>query len=315
MQNMKNLMLITLSALFLVCCGGNEKKEPTAKLAETNATITPNEVIAVGKIEPEKGVVNVSAPKGGIVRTVFKNDGDFLRLGEPIIQLDDDLEQNRINEIRFQIKSQQAQILVEKKQILMDQINLSNKNNLLAKAKRLVLAGAETQKNYDDLGVDVKIYQLNIETAKAKVEFANSKLNEFYALLKTAETEAKMKVFKAPFEGVLLDMKLEKGESINQFSIYAELAPKGNLIVKAQVDEMFSSEVKIGQQVEITYTGSDKVITTGEVIMVAAYLKKKSIFSEKSDDQEDRRIREVRIALKSNDNLIINSKVECKIKL
>jgi hypothetical protein len=49
--------------------------------------------------------------------------------------------------------------------------------------------------------------------------------------------------------------------------------------------------------------------------MLSPYLKKKSLFSEKSDDQEDRRVREIKIALINDSGLLINSKVECVIKL
>ena len=38
------------------------------------------------------------------------------------------------------------------------------------------------------------------------------------------------------------------------------------------------------------------------------------MFSEKTDDQEDRRVREIKVAIDQAENLIINTKVECNIK-
>jgi hypothetical protein len=61
--------------------------------------------------------------------------------------------------------------------------------------------------------------------------------------------------------------------------------------------------------------GIDGDFGTETEVALFKYLKKKSIFSEKSDDQEDRRVREIKISIKDASSLIINSKVECKIKL
>lgn len=110
-------------------------------------------------------------------------------------------------------------------------------------------------------------------------------------------------------------MQVTQGAALSQYATYAEFAPAGALIIRSEVDELFSQKLKVGQQVEIRYAGSQEVIATGEIKMLSPYLKKKSLFSEKANDQEDRRVREVRISIKGNSGLIINSKVECVIKL
>ncbi len=86
------------------------------------------------------------------------------------------------------------------------------------------------------------------------------------------------------------------------------------MIVRAEVDELFASKLALGQQADITAVGNDKLITKGNLISISPFLKKKSMFSEKTDDQEDRRVREIKIAIEQAENLIINSKVECNIK-
>lgn len=110
-------------------------------------------------------------------------------------------------------------------------------------------------------------------------------------------------------------MQVTQGAALNQYATYAEFAPEGALIVRAEVDELFSQKLKVGQQVDIHYAGSQEVIAKGDIKMLSPYLKKKSLFSEKANDQEDRRVREVRISIKDNTDLVINSKVECVIKL
>lgn len=315
-MKMKSKILSLLTVAILVSCGKKENELNNGiQSPEKTTEAGTNLIVAIGKVQPESEIVNLSAQTGGLVKDVVKKDGDKVSMGELLIQLDDELEQNRINEIRMQIQSQLTQIAIEETQFKEAEINLANKKLLQTKTKRLVETGAEKQQVFDDLSTDIKMLEVSLDRLKAKVQFATSKLNELNAQLKTAETEASKKQFKSPIDGILLDIKVSSGESVSQYSTYAEFAPKGSLIVRAEVDELFCSKVKNNQKVEILNTGSDKVIATGEVFMVSPYLKKKSLFSEKANDQEDRRVREIRISIKDAANLIINSKVECKIKL
>jgi hypothetical protein len=102
---------------------------------------------------------------------------------------------------------------------------------------------------------------------------------------------------------------------VSQFSTYAELAPSGPEIVKAEVDELFADRLKTGQDAEIRYIGSDSAIATGKLYFVSPYLTRKSLFSGKTGEQEDRMVRQVKIALSSTADIIINSRVECVIKV
>ncbi|MEA5141094.1 HlyD family secretion protein [Arcicella rigui] len=317
---MKNHLFILLVSSFLLSCNKAEPEQINKISTTSVATLSPaeiatNVVIAIGKVEPEHEIVSISAPVGGIIKNTLKKDGEQVQQGEVILELENDLELLKIKEIQTKMLSQQSQIVVEQTQAKEVEINLANKKSLLNKIKRLIEKGAETQQNYDDLITDMRVLEVSLERAKARIQLTSNQLNELNAQLKTAQTEAQKRQLKSPYNGVVLDMQISKGEALNQFSKYAEIAPQGSLIVRAEVDELFSTKVKTRQQVKVFFIGSEKVIATGEVTMVAPYLKKKSLFSEKADDQEDRRVREIHIALKETGNLMINSKVECKISL
>lgn len=313
---MKKQILLLTAVVHLLSCDKQEKDSDldTKQLKKTSENKIAL-IVAVGKVEPESEVINLSAPVGGIVRAIFKKDGDTIVNGDPLIQLDDDIEQSKINEIKTQMQSQRLQIEIEQIRLKEAEINLGDKRLLLAKSKRLATNGAETQQYLDDLTNEIKVLEVSLERLKSNIQLASSKRNELEAQFKTATMEASKKRFFSPFNGTLLDIQVNKGEAINQFSSYAEIAPQGNLIVRAEVDELFSSQLKIGQKVEIQNTGSDNIIAIGEIGFIAPYLKKKSLFSEKADDQEDRRVREIRINILGESKVIINSKVECKIKL
>jgi multidrug resistance efflux pump len=231
------------------------------------------------------------------------------------LQLDDDAEQNKINELKVKIATQRTQIEITQSKVTEVIANLKNKKLLLDRAKQLITKGAETQQVYDNLATDLEVLEANLSAAKTQVQLANSELNELQAQLKTLYQEAGKKVFRAPFSGIILDRTVNQGESVSQFASYAEVAPQGKLIIRAEVDEMFSNSIKIGDTVEIVNIGSSNVMAKGQISSMAPYLKKKSLFSEKADDQEDRRVREIRISVADDKNLVINAKIECNIKL
>jgi hypothetical protein len=51
------------------------------------------------------------------------------------------------------------------------------------------------------------------------------------------------------------------------------------------------------------------------VIFTSPYLKKKSLFADKADNLEDRRVREVRVELSPKSQVLIGSRLECVIEL
>jgi hypothetical protein len=110
-------------------------------------------------------------------------------------------------------------------------------------------------------------------------------------------------------------MHIEKGSAVNQFEKYAEVAPSGPMTVRTEVDELFASRLRQGLDADIRFVGSDSVVARGKVVFLSPYLKKKSLFSQKANEQEDRLVREVRIKLEGDYGLILNSKVESVIKL
>lgn len=311
---MKHYILLCLSVALLMSCNKDQSKE-SSNQKKSNPKAPTKLVVAIGRVEPQEGIIKLSAPVGGIVKKVMKDDGDKVQLNEVILQLDDDTEQNKINELKVKIATQRTQIDISQSKVAEVTANLKNKKLLLERAKQLIAKGAETQQVYDNLTTDLEVLEANLSAAKTQVQLANSELNELQTQLQTLYREANKKIFRAPFSGIILDRTVNQGESVSQFASYAEVAPQGKLIIRAEVDEMFSSSIKIGDAVEIVNIGSSNVIAKGQISSMAPYLKKKSLFSEKADDQEDRRVREIRISVVDDKNLVINAKIECNIKL
>jgi multidrug resistance efflux pump len=312
---MKRDILLFLFTAFVVGCSSKEEKKTAASAFVNPAKAIQKEIIGIGKVEPENEIINLAATAGGIVTIVYKTDGQSVKAGDALVQLDNQIELLKVAEVNSKIQTQKSEIAIEKANYKEVLVKITNKRKQLLSTKKLVDKGAETAQVLDDAETEVKTLETLLEKEQASISLAENKLGELLNQLKMAETELSKKRLISPFPGNILDMEITKGAAINMYAKYATLAPVGNTIIKAEVDELFSNKLAVGQQVSIRFIGTEKPITTGEIIILSPYLKKKSLFSEKADDQEDRRVREIKISLKDDAGLIINSKVECIIKL
>ena len=305
--------MILILAGILAGCGSKKDKAPAVKATVGARDVKVEQVIGIGKVEPEHAIVSLATSIGGIVTEVLKKEGDRVRAGEILVRLDSKTELLKVEQAKTQVHTQESQLAVEKSNLREAGTKLKNKQKQLATSGNLLNKGAETSQSFDDLSTDAAGLEAGFDRAVATVKLAQSRLDELNVLLRQSQVEAGNKSLCAPCDGVVLDMKVTPGEAISQLTDYAEFAPQGKKIVRAEVDESFASKLSVDQPVDIRFTGTDKVVAKGKIVILSPYLKKKSLFSVKASDQEDRMVREVKIALEGDTDLIINEKVECII--
>ena len=310
---MKNQTILFLLAGVLAGCGNINDKAPVVKATAGARDVKIEQVIGIGKVEPEHAIVSLATSTGGIVSEVLKKEGDQVRAGAILVKLDNKKELLKVEQAKTQVRTQESQVAVEKSNLQEAGDKLKNKQKQLATSANLLSKGAETSQSFNDLSTDVAGLEAGLTGALATVHLAQSRLEELNVELRQSEEEERNKNLCAPCDGVVLDIKVNPGEAISQLTDYAEFAPQGKKIVRAEVDESFASKLSAGQPVDIRFTGTDKVVAKGKIVILSPYLKKKSLFSVKASDQEDRMVREVKIALEGDTDLIINEKVECII--
>jgi multidrug resistance efflux pump len=319
-KTMNKKIYLFIVPLIITACGGNvenKEKSGTASNSVNSAIVKVevSEVVGVGKVEPEQEIISLAAATGGVIKEIYKNDGDSIRKDEPLVRLDDELELIRVSQLRSQYNTQKLQEDIDELNLRESEARLANKKRLLESVRVLELKGAETKQTLDDLETEVTTLSLNVEKYSASVKLASSRLVEMADQVRYAEAEASKKILRSPYDGILLDLQIEKGSSVKQFEEYAEVAPSGPMTVRTEVDELFAGRLRIGLDADIRFVGSDSVVARGKVTFLSPYLKKKSLFSQKANEQEDRLIREVRIKLEGENGLILNSKVESVIAL
>jgi multidrug resistance efflux pump len=313
---MKQSAFLIIATIFLTGCG--EKNPPVDNInapSVNSEIIDVRQVVGTGVVEPIRGYTNLAAASGGIVEEVLKNEGDIVKSGEAVIKLDDEIEQLKIKEISSQVKSQEEQIRLAGLGLADARIRLARKSGLLESTRKLLEKGAETSDNLDELETEVKSLILDTLKASSSLKLEETRLISIRENLALARVNAEKKLLRSPYDGIILNLDAKKGSSVSQFSTYAELAPSGPEIVKAEVDELFADRLRLDQDAEIRYIGSDSTIARGKVIFVSPYLTRKSLFSGRTGEQEDRLVRHVKISMAPDTYILLNSRVECVINI
>lgn len=311
----KILYMLLVAAIMTACSNGEQKSDKNTGISVNPSMISVAQIVGVGKVEPEKEIISLSAITGGVVREIYRNDGDTIRKGGPVVRLDDELEVIKVAQLKSQYLAQKAQKEIDELAFRDSESKLANKRKLLESVRILAGKGAETLQSLDDMETEVTSLSLETDKKRAAVVLSDNRLKELAAQLRYAEAEASRKILRSPYDGILLELHVKEGSAVSQYESYAEVAPEGFKIVTAEIDELFASRLKNGLDAEIRFIGSDSIAAKGKVIFLSPYLKKKSLFSEKASEQEDRLVREVKVKLEENNNLLLNSKVECLIRI
>lgn len=305
-------------AMLLGACGKSEKEisaEEQARLDSLNSLDNVRIVAAIAKVEPAEGFVELSAEVSGIVVELLKHEGDSVSAGELILRLDAEDESLQLAKARQDILTQQSRVAAAEADVKQYKASLREKEEDLAVTSRLAATGADTRQNVAVKQRELEVIMANLDAARAQLEVGRSEVASLKTQVDQSELTSDRRSVTAKASGVLVSLDAKVGTGINAFTPFATLAPDDGLVLHGEIDERFASLVKVGQSLEVNYVGSRQVIAEGRVTYLSPILDNKSLFYEKSGETSDRRVRLFKATFTAQEPLLINARVECKIKI
>lgn len=234
------IILCGLSLVFLTGgCGSKETANPEKRsMAPVQISeerpVEVDEVVprhisytlsAVGSLKtPEQ--VTISPKKAGIISKIFVGEGDQVRKGQVLVQLDE-------VDARLQVERAEARVREA-------EASLETNRNTLARYKRLLESKAIPQQTYDDLNLKVTLDEARLDLARADLNLARQNLLDHQIL--------------SPIEGMVNLKMASIGEHVN-------VAPKDEILKIVQMDplelefyipENWAGRVRKGAQVQFT---------------------------------------------------------------
>ena len=297
----------------LIGCKSEKKKKAEQEKAKVSAVY--GSVIAIGKVLPEGGWVQISSPVSAEVKDIMVKEGDEVEQGQVLMTLKENTEGLDLAQSQSQLESLKAQHQVNIRDLAKQEIILRELMSKYETSRSLLAKNAETRENVDKDLSNVKQQEELISGLKSQISANQATEKEQSIVIAKNRQSLKDYQVTAIKKGIVSELNVEIGQTINGTAELGKIVDSENIIIEAEVDELFADSVMIGQTVDINFVGKPTVIGKGKIVYLSPTLMNKSILFETANEAEDRRVRRIRIEPEGNSALLINSKVECRIKL
>lgn len=311
-----HFLILAFSSFLFSNCG--EKKDETIQKKAPTSTQVKNEVdkiVGIANIEPVGKILPISAETNGIITKILVEANDSVKAGQTLILLDYAVEESQLGQAKSKLATQQSVINTAKANVASTQVRLENAKNNFLRNQKLLEGNATTQQTLDDSKFQYEQLQKDVLALQATISQQESRLNELQADIQYHQTLVERKIIKAHTDGKILSLDAKIGSSVSNTTNLGDFAPAGALMAIVEVDELFADKIAINQKAFVRNQGSTENTANGKVIFASPYLKKKSLFADKAENMEDRRVREVHVELEKNSNVLIGSRLECVILL
>ncbi|MBC7451907.1 MAG: biotin/lipoyl-binding protein [Cytophagales bacterium] len=296
----------------LASCGSDKAKTEQLNQIDSMKIQT---VVGIANIEPLQRILSLTPEANGIVKKINVEINQKVKKGDVLYVLDNETELAQLHQAQSKLSTQLAAIGKSETDIETSEANLKNAKTNVDRSQRLFDSNAITQKQLEDEKLNYETKSLQVAVSKQELQQTQKRLNELRSDVEYFQTLLNKKTVKAPLDGIILSVDTKLGSNVTPTSILSDFAPDGPIMAITEIDELFADNIKLGQLAYIRAQGDTIIIATGKVIQTAPYLRKKSLFSDKVDNLEDRRVREVRVQLDSTKHVLIGSRVECIIEL
>jgi multidrug resistance efflux pump len=307
---MKNRILLFL--LLLSSCG---EEEQTTNEASPVTPVTVSEVVALGRIEPESQILALAGEVGGIISEINIGEGDSASKGAVIVTLRHEIEAAQLQLAKAQYQTQLAQVKSDQLSMEQAEVALNNQAKTLERLRSLTNNLAETQQTLDDAESAFLQQKLKVDQLNQVIVLNERRLAELQSGIQQAQARLNQKFIVAPMDGRVLRLDVIAGDAVTGGAGIGDFAPNSPTSAICEVDELFATQVEVGQPAYVRLFGETEKLASGKVVRVGAYLKQKSLFTDKAGESEDRRVREVRIVLDNAAELLYNTRVECVIDI
>ena len=246
-----------------------------------------------GKVEP---VVNFEAhaPIATTVKRLLVKEGDHVRKGQLLLQLDDADIRSQAAKAQEQVKAAQADQAELKTGGTQEEVLTLNAQLTKARAAR-----DTAQRNLDALrrlqqeGAaspgEVRVAEDTLQRAQADLDLAEQKKKDRYsppevAKIQSTSTEAQAVYeaaidalgksnVRAPFDGIVYSVPVKQGAFVQDGDLLLQEADLSRVLVRAYVDEPDIGRVQAGQKVEVTWDAVPGRIWNGTVSTVPSTVK------------------------------------------
>jgi HlyD family secretion protein len=217
-------------------------------------------VRAPGRIQPVTQVKLSANVPGEVVRLAVK-EGDVVRKGQFLLQLDD-------TQVRSLVRQSQAAIEAARSNLRLAQASYAQSSAALKRKEELFTRKLVSPE-------EVETARTQASTDKARVDASQEEIQRATATLAGAEDQLRKTTFTAPIAGTVTQLAIERGEIVvtgtmnNPGTVILTIADMSAMKVEADVDETDVSSVALDQPTTIKVDAFPEAELHGHVVEIA----------------------------------------------
>jgi HlyD family secretion protein len=275
-RDRKGLLVVAVLIVLAVVLftGLNQRHSGTAVRAEKVVRQEIASVISTnGKIEPVNSF-EAHAPAPAIVKNVLVAEGDRVKPGQLLVQLDDADARAQAARALAQLRSAEASLQAVKaggtqEEVLITRADLAKAQAEQDEAQRGLQAIQRLRQNGAASPAELEAAQNRVKKAQADVQLLQAKLTGRFSSPEVAKVEAsaaearaayaaaqellKHSNVTAQFAGTVYQLPVKRGAYVNGGELLVQVANLEKVRVRAFVDEPEIGRLARGQQVEIRW--------------------------------------------------------------
>jgi HlyD family secretion protein len=229
------IVVIIAAVIFLKAKNSSNGKDNGIKMIKVQRGDIVENALAIGRIEPKKEIA-VKSKISGIVKNVFVEVGDVVKIGEPLLEIKPD--------------PTPLEFAEAKRNVEMAGVNLERAENEYNRMKKLLNDNLVSQQDFDATENEFKQLRLRVKIALERLAL----IEEGKTTIADRQVDT---VIKSPVEGTILERRVNEGDPVVPLTSYQAgtelllLADMGSLIFKGTVDEIDVGKLEEGMTAEL----------------------------------------------------------------
>jgi HlyD family secretion protein len=255
----------------------NFKFKPQTGVAVNVETVQTRDlaqiVSASGKIQPHQ-LVNISADTMGRVTDLKAEEGDVVKKGQFLMQIDPRLLASAASQAESSLAA--ARSTMEQLRVASDSAKAGAKQaqDAFTRQQQLWKQGLTTKEALDNAESTLRMRQSDSSSAEKQIETQRLRMQQEQAGLDSAKyTLSKVRI-ESPIDGIVTKRNIEEGETVvvgtmnNAGTQLLTIADMTDIEAQVEVDETDIPNVLLGQPAKITIDAMPGKTFTGQVVEI-----------------------------------------------
>lgn len=214
-------------------------------------------VSASGKIQPKR-LVNISADTPGRVVNLAVNEGDRIKVGQFLLQIDPKPLATRVESGSASLQAAEQSLETLRQSIETAKVQLQQARQNLERQQDLWRQQLTTREALDRAVNDVKAAESAVQEREKQLRPQESRIAQERATLESVRYDLSKNRIVSPIDGIVTRRNIQEGETAvvgtmnNAGTMLLTLADMGVIQAEVEVDETNVPHVQIGQVAKIT---------------------------------------------------------------